>query len=69
MFPSLIKKAVETAVEIARLSGAKLYAVYVIVAATRSPRDFGWERAAMEHFRKEANRLPVLWKRAQKLPE
>lgn len=49
----LVKKAVETAVEISRLSGAKLYAVYVIVPATRSPRDFGWERAAMEHFRRE----------------
>lgn len=49
----LVKKAVDTAVEISRLSGAKLYAVYVVVPATHSPRDFGWEKAAMEHFRKE----------------
>lgn len=49
----LVKKAVDTAIEISRLSGAKLYAVYVVVPTTHSPRDFGWERAAMEHFRSE----------------
>ncbi|WP_410509388.1 universal stress protein [Methanosarcina hadiensis] len=49
----LVKKAVNSAIEISRLSGAKLYAVYVIVPATRSPRDFGWEKTAMEHFRRE----------------
>lgn len=49
----LVKKAVETAIEISRLSGAKLYAVYVVVPTTHSPRDFGWEKAAMEHFMNE----------------
>jgi nucleotide-binding universal stress UspA family protein len=49
----LIKKAVAKAIEISRLSGAKLYAVYVVVPTTHSPRDFGWEKAAMEHFRNE----------------
>lgn len=49
----LAKKAVETAIKISRLSGAKLYAVYVMVPATHSPRDFGWEKAAMEYFRSE----------------
>ena len=49
----LVKQAVETAIEISRLSGAKLYAVYVVVPTTHSPRDFGWEKAAMEHFRNE----------------
>jgi nucleotide-binding universal stress UspA family protein len=47
------KKAVDTAIEISRLSGAKLYAVYVVVPTTHSPRDFGWEKAAMEHFMNE----------------
>jgi nucleotide-binding universal stress UspA family protein len=49
----LVKKAVDTAIEISRLSGAKLYAVYVVVPTTHSARDFGWEKAAMEHFRNE----------------
>lgn len=49
----LVKKAVDAAIELSRLSGAKLYAVYVVVPTTHSARDFGWEKAAMEHFRKE----------------
>lgn len=49
----LVKKAVDKAIELSRLSGAKLYAVYVIVPTTHSPRDFGWEKSAMEHFRRE----------------
>lgn len=49
----LVKQAVETAIEISRLSGAKLYAVYVVVPTTHSSRDFGWEKAAMEHFMRE----------------
>lgn len=52
----LCKKAVEAGVEISRLSGAKLYAVYVIVPTTHSARDFGWEKAAMEHFRNEGEK-------------
>lgn len=49
----LVKKAVDSAIELSRLSGAKLYAVYVIIPTTHSARDFGWEKAAMEHFRRE----------------
>ena len=49
----LVKKAVNMAIELSRLSGAKLYAVYVVVPAARSIRDFGWEKTALEHFRKE----------------
>jgi nucleotide-binding universal stress UspA family protein len=52
----LCKKAVETGIEIARLSGAKLYAVYVVIPATHSARDFGWEKASMEHFRAEGKK-------------
>ena len=52
----LCKKAVETGIEISKMSGAKLYAIYVIVPTTHSPRDFGWEKAAMEHFRTEGEK-------------
>ncbi|HWQ49656.1 MAG TPA: universal stress protein [Methanosarcina sp.] len=51
-----VRKAVETAVEIAKISGAKLYAVYVIASGGISityPKDVGWERAALEYFRAE----------------
>ncbi|MDD3043786.1 MAG: universal stress protein [Methanosarcinaceae archaeon] len=52
----LCKKAVEKGIELSRLSGAKLYAVYVIVPTTHSARDFGWEKASMEHFRSEGEK-------------
>jgi nucleotide-binding universal stress UspA family protein len=51
-----VRKAVETAVEIAKISRAKLYAVYVVTPGELSlpyPKDVGWERAALEHFRTE----------------
>jgi nucleotide-binding universal stress UspA family protein len=51
-----VKKAVATAVEIAKLSEAKLYAVYVIPyreLSTAYPKDVGWERAALDYFRIE----------------
>lgn len=50
------RKAIETGIDIARLSEAKIYAVYVVVPTTHSARDFGWEKAAMEHFRNEGKR-------------
>jgi nucleotide-binding universal stress UspA family protein len=51
-----VRKAIETGIDIAKLSGAKIYAVYVIVPTTHSARDFGWEKASMEHFRKEGEK-------------
>lgn len=48
-----VKKAVDTAVEVAKLSGAKLYAVYVAAVGGYTfghPRDIGWERAMKEHL-------------------
>ncbi|MGB9940587.1 universal stress protein [Methanosarcina sp.] len=52
-----VRRAVERAVEIAKISGAKLYAVYVIAAGGLSipsyPKDVGWERATLEYFRTE----------------
>lgn len=40
-----VKKAVQMGVEIAKLSGANVYAVYVIAPGAYSARDFGWEKA------------------------
>lgn len=51
-----VKKAVDTAVEIAKLSGAKLYAVYVVASGGYTvghPRDIGWERAMRESLSAE----------------
>jgi nucleotide-binding universal stress UspA family protein len=48
-----VKEAVDTAVEFSRLSGAKLYAVYVVATGgytTGHPRDTGWEKAMKEHL-------------------
>lgn len=51
-----VKKAVDTAVEIAKLSGAKLYAVYIVASGGYTvghPRDIGWERAMRESLSAE----------------
>lgn len=53
-----VKKAVDTAIEIARLGGAKLYAVYVMASGGISlahPRDVGWDKAMKEHLTTEGN--------------
>lgn len=52
----LVKKAVDTAVEVAKLSEAKLYAVYVVASGGFSfghPRDMGWEKEMKEHLSTE----------------
>jgi nucleotide-binding universal stress UspA family protein len=51
-----VRKAVEAGIDIAKLSGAKLYAVYVLVPTTHTIRDSGWEKLAMEHFRDEGKK-------------
>ncbi len=51
-----VKKAVATSIEIAKLSEAKLYAVYVISytgLSTAYPKEAGWEKAALDYFRIE----------------
>lgn len=51
-----VRRAVETAVEIAKISGSKLYAVYVINYGGPSiayPGNAGWERVTLEYFRTE----------------
>ena len=52
----LVKKAIDTAIEVAKMSDAKLYAVYVIASGGLSigyPKDVGWEKATFEYFRNE----------------
>lgn len=51
-----VKKAVDNAVELARISGAKLYAVYVVNSGGYTvghPRDLGWEKTMKEHLSAE----------------
>ena len=50
------RKAIEKGIDLARITGAKLYAVYVIIPTVHSARDFGWEKAAREHFISEGKR-------------
>jgi len=50
------KKAVVTGIDIAKLSGAKVYAVYVVTPVAYTARDLGWVRASMENFRAEGKR-------------
>ena len=49
------RKAVHNGIEIGRLSGAKVYAAYVVSSRGRSaiPRDVGWEKGMVEHLRTE----------------
>ena len=64
-----VKRAVETAVEFAKLSGAKLYAVYVIAFGRPLrpyPKDVGW-KGSLEHFRLKASRPRLVSKTLGKL--
>jgi len=52
-----VKKAVDTAIEFAKMNNAKLYAVYVISYERISPaypKDVGWDKALLDYFREEA---------------
>lgn len=40
-----VRKAVKMGIEIAKLSGADVYAVYVVAPGAYSVRDFGWEKS------------------------
>ncbi len=62
-----VRKAVETAVELAKISGAKLYAVYVIASRGTSipiPKDAGLERATLEYFRTEGKEATAYVKKS-----
>lgn len=51
-----VEKAVKAAVELARLTGARLYAVHVIASTGYTPRNFGWEESLREILEAEAKR-------------
>jgi nucleotide-binding universal stress UspA family protein len=51
-----VEKAIEAGIELAKLTGAKLYAVYVIAPASNSPRDLGWEKSLREFLEAEAKK-------------
>ena len=51
-----VRKAIEAGIELAKLSRAKLYALYVIVPAGFSPRDFGWEKALRDFLKDEGEK-------------
>ncbi|AKB11882.1 MAG: universal stress protein [Methanosarcina thermophila] len=50
------RKAIDAGIQFAKLTGAKLYAVYVIVSAGYTPRDFGWEASLREFLESEAKK-------------
>jgi nucleotide-binding universal stress UspA family protein len=51
-----VGKAIEAGIELAKLTGAKLYAVYIIAQAAYSPRDFGWEDSLRKFLEAEARK-------------
>lgn len=55
----LVKRAVDAAIEIAKITEAKLYAVYVIAPGGLSigyPKDVEWEKITFEYFRTEGEK-------------
>lgn len=61
------RKAIEAGIELAKLTGAKLYAVYVIAPAGYSPRDFGWENSLREFLEAEAKKAVTFVEEAGKV--
>lgn len=51
-----VRKAIDAGIQLAKLAGAKLYAVYVIVPSGYTPRDFGWEESLREFLESEAKK-------------
>lgn len=51
-----VRKAIEAGIELARLTGGRLYTVYVIAPAGYSPRDFGWEESLRAFLETEAKK-------------
>lgn len=63
------RKSIENGIEIARLSGAKVFAVYVVASGGYSaipPRDAGWEKAMKEHLRTEGENATAFVEEAGK---
>ena len=61
------KKAIKTGIAIAKLTGAKVYAVYVVASKGISlipPRGAGWEKAMKEHLMVEGEEATTFVKEA-----
>jgi len=61
-----VEKAVEAAVQLAKFTGARLYAVYVIASAGYTPRNFGWEESLREILNAEAKKAVTFVEEAGK---
>ncbi|MDD2340752.1 MAG: universal stress protein [Methanosarcina sp.] len=61
-----VKKAIDAGIDLAKLTGATLYAAYVIVPAGYSPRDFGWDRTLREFLEAEAKKAVTFVEEAGK---
>jgi len=62
-----VEKAVEAAVQLAKITGARLYAVYVIASAGYTPRNFGWEESLREILEAEAKKAVTFVEEAGKV--
>ncbi|WP_341537055.1 universal stress protein [Methanosarcina barkeri] len=51
-----VEKAIEAALQLAKITGARLYSVYVIASAGYTPRNFGWEESLREILEAEAKK-------------
>lgn len=51
-----VEKAVQEGIRLSKLTGANLYAVYVIAPTGYSSRDFGWEESLRELLEAEAKK-------------
>lgn len=62
-----VEKAVEAAVQLAKITGARLYAVYVIASAGYTPRNFGWEESLRKILEAEAKKAVTFVEEAGKV--
>ena len=62
-----VEKAIDAGIKLAKLTGAKLYAVYVIASIGYSPRDFGWEESLREFLEDEAKKAVTFVEETGKL--
>jgi nucleotide-binding universal stress UspA family protein len=62
-----VEKAIKAGIDLAKLTGARLYAVYVISSAGYSPRDFGWEESLRELLEAEAKKAVTFVKEIGKV--
>lgn len=60
------ERAIEAGIELAKLTGARLYAVYIIASAGYSPRDFGWEESLRKILEAEAKKAVTFVEEAGK---